>query len=209
MKKRDNLLEDAKKCLTDPVFNVIKNFSKEKSKEHYDKWAKAWANWMIVDNPAGKEEWIEFPCADLSEMATKSKEAQTLYENMKNLDYIKTLDWRVAWQTIKISRRRLKTFEEWLEVWIRDALIEAIKYPEDGVKILLKNEWYPGLYTNTDIHMYTEWQISLEILDRIGTFERYNSLEDVDIEECVTQAMKAMKDIEENNKDVTVLELKK
>lgn len=40
--KTDNLLEDVKKCLTDPVFDVTQNFSLSKSREFYDKWKEAW-----------------------------------------------------------------------------------------------------------------------------------------------------------------------
>lgn len=37
MKNPNNLLEDVKKCMTDPVSDLLLNFSLEKSKEWYEK----------------------------------------------------------------------------------------------------------------------------------------------------------------------------
>lgn len=42
MKNPNNLLEDVKKCMTDPIYDIIQNFSLEKSKEWYEKRKKQW-----------------------------------------------------------------------------------------------------------------------------------------------------------------------
>ena len=108
MRKKDALLEDTKRCLVDPVFNVVRNFSKEKSEDYYKLHADEWARWIIIWNPAGKVERIELPYSDLSEMSAKSKEADTLINNMCKLDYIKWLHWVLEWNAIVIKWQRLK-----------------------------------------------------------------------------------------------------
>ena len=35
--KDDNLLEDIQKCMTDPVADILQNFSLERSKKFYEK----------------------------------------------------------------------------------------------------------------------------------------------------------------------------
>ena len=70
MKNPNNLLEDVKQCLNDPVFDIIKNFSLQKSKEFYSKWEEAWNSWTYTNNPAVKKEKETFPFKDLANMTS-------------------------------------------------------------------------------------------------------------------------------------------
>lgn len=218
--KKDNLLEDVKKCLTDPVYDVIQNFSLVKSREYYDKREKSWKSWNYKQNPAVKLEEVSFDFGSLSELWLMATQAHNLYVNIKREDFNKWADWYIYWQNIVVSWYRLKTFDEWLHDWLRDALYEAHQTPEDWVRILLERELGKWIYTNTAIHLYAEWKIDKETLKRLWTYEKYMHLEDRDIEEDITQVRKALEDVEECNKideiinmlkrkDVTVLKLKK
>lgn len=216
----DNLLEDVKKCLTDPVFDVTRNFSLKKSREYYEKWEKAWNNWNYKQNPAVKEEEVSFDFGSLSELWLMATQAHNMYVNLKREDFNKWVDWYIYWQNIVVGWYRLKTFDEWLHDWLRGAISEAYQTPEDWVRILLERELGKWVYTNTAIHLYAEGKISKEILKRLGTYEKYMHLEDGDIEEDIIQAKKSLEDIEECNKveeiinmlkrrNTTVLKLKK
>lgn len=205
MRKKDALLEDTKRCLVDPVFNVVRNFSKEKSEDYYKLHADEWARWIIIWNPAGKVERIELPYSDLSEMSAKSKEADTLINNMSKLDYIKWLHWVLEWNAIVIKWQRLKTFDEWLEDGLRDALESAIEWPEEWARIMLRNEWHTGWYSNAAIHIYAEWKIDIDTLDRLGEWEMPNSIKDVNLDEALE---KAKEDLEKGDSNVTVLQCK-
>ena len=44
MKTPDALLNSVRQCLAEPVFDIQKNFSLEKSKLHYEKRVKQWDN---------------------------------------------------------------------------------------------------------------------------------------------------------------------
>ena len=218
--KKDNLLEDVKKCLTDPVYGVIHNFSLKKSKEYYAKWEKIWESWNYKQNPAVKLEEVSFDFGSLSDLWLMAVQSHNLYVNIKRESFNKWADWYIYWQNIVVSWYRLKTFDEWLHDWLRDALYNAGKTPEDWVRILLEKELGRWIYTNTAIHLYAEWIIDKETLKRLWTYEKYMHLEDRDMEEDIEQVRKALEDMEENNnvdeiinmlkrKDVTVLKLKK
>lgn len=83
--KEDNLLEDVQKCMSDPIYNVIKNFSLEKSEEHYKKWVEKWNEHVYEGNPAVVVESETFPFTNLEEMSRRSNEAQILMDNMKEM----------------------------------------------------------------------------------------------------------------------------
>lgn len=218
--KTDNLLEDVEKCLTDPVYNVIHNFSLEKSKEHYAKWEKAWKSWNYKQNPAVKLEEVSFDFSSLSELWLMTTQAHNLYVNLKKESFNKWVDWYIHWQNIVVSWYRLKIFDEWLHDWLKDALTEAIECPEDGARMVVERELGKGIYSNTAIHMFAEWKIDRKTLKRLWTYERHMYIEDRDIEEDIVQAKKALEDMGEcskvdeianmlKRKDVTVLKLKK
>ena len=205
--RKTNLLEDVQKSMTDPIYDIIQNFSLDKSKTYYTKWADQWAMGDYLQNPADKLEAVSFTFVNLDDLSLKSIEAQNTYINMKRQDYIKGCEWEIYWQNIVVSWHRLKTFDEWLHDGLKDALTIHYKCPEDGVrKILVKKfGWYAS---NVDIHLFTEWKIDEEILERLSHYEESQSIEGRDIEKDIEEAKKALEDMEECNKNVTVLKLK-
>lgn len=214
-----NLLEDVKKCLEDPVYNLVCNFSLEKSRLYYDKWEKAWDNWCYDNNPAVKKEKEVLPFTSLDQLSTLAEEAHNLFRALWKLDYIDGPDWYVWGQNIVITRNRLKTFEEWLEDWLRDALKWAYEEPEDWARMLLERTLWDWIYSNTAIHLFAEWKIDVELLKRLWTPDKCNKIEGRNYDEDIKQARLAIEDIEASNtianlrnemsKSVTVLKLKK
>lgn len=204
---KSNLLEDVKKCMTDPIYDIIQNFSLEKSREGYKKRVKQWESGWYSNNPAAKEETVSFPFTSLSEMGLVSIQAHNLYVNLKKESFNKWVDWYVYGQNIVVSWYRLKTFDEWLHDGIKDAIIQASDNPEDGVRLLLEKKLGGWVYHNTTIHLFAEWVIDEETLKRLWTYEKYQSIKGRDIEEDIEQAKKALEDMKENN-NVTVLTLK-
>lgn len=55
MKNPNNLLEDVKKCMTDPVSDILLNFSIEKSRKGYEDRKKQWESGSFRNNPAVKK----------------------------------------------------------------------------------------------------------------------------------------------------------
>lgn len=206
---KDNLLEDVQKCLTDPVYSVAHNFSLVKSREYYAKWEKAWNSWNYKQNPAVKLEEVSFDFSSLSELWLMATQAHNMYVNLKREDFNKWVDWYIYWQNIVVSWYRLKTFDEWLHDWLKDALYNASQTPEDWVRILLERELGKWVYTNTAIHLYTEEKIDKETLKRLWTYERYMLLEERDIEEDIEQVKKALEDMEECNKVEEIISMLK
>lgn len=206
----DNLLEDVQKCMTDPIYNVVKNFSLENSRKYYKKRASKWENEEYEDNPAVKREVETFPYADLEEMTKVSKEASTFMKNLESKDFFRDPTWDVRYDNIVITWLRLKTFDEWLHDWLYEALCMAYKMPEDGVRMILNKELWKWIYTNTAIHLYIDWKIDKETLQRMGQYEWYRKIVDRDIEEDIKQVRKTLEDTEEENdkKDVVVLTFK-
>jgi hypothetical protein len=86
---KDTLWEEVLKCMTDPLYDIEKNFSLEKSKLHYDKWVKQWENGNYKQNPAVKKEEVSFPFADLHEAANQCCQANNMYNNLKEKDFNK------------------------------------------------------------------------------------------------------------------------
>lgn len=68
MENPNNLLEDVKKCMTDPVSDVLLNFSLEKSRKGYEDRKKQWECGGFRDNPAVKNEEVSFDFGSLSEL---------------------------------------------------------------------------------------------------------------------------------------------
>lgn len=208
--KKNNLREDVEKCLTDPVYDIVKNFSLEKSKEFYSKWEEAWNSWTYTNNPAVKKEKEEFEYKTLDELEKISREAKMFFYNMRDMPvYYKNVGWEMKYDKIIVHWVRFKTFDEWLHDGLKDALIQASDCPEDGARQIIERELGKGIYSNTAIHMFAEWKIDADTLKRLGTYEKYMHMDDRDIEEDIEQARKALEDLEENNKgSVTVLTLK-
>lgn len=210
MKNPNNLLEDVKKCMTDPVSDILLNFSIEKSRKGYEDRKKQWESGSFRDNPAVKKEEVSFDFGSLSELWLMAVQAHNLYTNLKKEDFNKWVDWYMYGQNIVVSWYRLKTFDEWLHDWLKDALIMAIECPEDWARMVIEKELGEGKYTNTAIHMYIEWKINDETLKRLWQYEKYQHMEDRDIEKDIEEAKKALLWMEEDNKKdtVTVLTLK-
>lgn len=206
--RKTNLLEDVQKSMTDPVYDICKNFSLEKSKTYYAQWADQWAAGNYLQNPAVKKEEVSFPFTDLHEAANQCCQANNMYLNLKQQDFNRWVDWYVYWQNIVVSWYRLKTFNEWLHNGLKDALVMHCNTPEDGVRKILYKELWDGMYSNGAIHMFAEGIITEDILKRLGQYEKYQSIKDRDIEKDIEEAKKALEDMEENNKGVTVLKLK-
>lgn len=205
--KQSNLQEDVQNCLKDPINSILKNFSLEKSKEYYSKWDEAWENWMYSNNPAAQKEKEEFNYKGLEELTKATEIAYAFYNNIKDMPHCKNVRYELSNDKITVHRMRLKTFDEWLHDWLRDAIITACDCPEDWARQVIEKELGAGIYTNTEVHMFAEWVIDTETLSRLSKFEKYQPIEKWDIEEKVEQAKKALEDIKENN--VIVLTLKK
>lgn len=210
MKNPNNLLEDVKKCMTDPVSDILLNFSLEKSRKGYEDRKKQWECGSFRDNPAVKNEEVSFDFGSLSELWLVSVQAHNLYTNLKKENFNKWVDWHMRGQNIVVSWYRLKSFDEWLHDWLKDALVMAIDCPEDWARMVIERELGEGKYTNAAIHMYVEWKIDNETLKRLWQYERYQHIEDRDIEKDIEEAKKALLWMEEDNKKdaVTVLTLK-
>lgn len=210
MRNPNNLLEDVKKCMTDPVSDILLNFSIEKSRKGYEDRKKQWESGSFRNNPAVKKEEVSFEFISLLELEANANQARNLYNNLKKEDFNKWVDWYMCGQNIVVSWYRLKSFDEWLHDWLKDALIMAIDCPEDWARMVIEKELGEGKYTNTAIHMFIEWKIDNETLKRLWQYERYQHIEDRDIEKDIEEAKKALLWMEEDNKKgtVTVLTLK-
>lgn len=44
MKVKSDLLKKCQECMVNPIADILENFSLEKSKFHYEKYAKQWDN---------------------------------------------------------------------------------------------------------------------------------------------------------------------
>lgn len=210
MKNPNNLLEDVKKCMTDPVSDILLNFSLEKSRKGYEDRKKQWESGSFGNNPAAKKEEVSFDFGGLSELWLMAVQAHNLYTNLKKEDFNKWVDWYMCGQNIVVSWYRLKSFDEWLHDWLKDALIMATECPEDWARMVIEKELGEGKYTNAAIHMYVEWKINNETLKRLWQYEKYQRMEDRDVEKDIEEAKKALLWMEEDNKKdtVTVLTLK-
>lgn len=209
----DNLLEDIQKCMTDPVSDVLQNFSLEKSRKFYKKHVEEWDADLYEDNPAALHSVETFTFETLEEMGQQSKQAETMVYNLQKLEFVKWVGWKIRWKNIIVSWYRLKTFDEWLEFWLMDALELASSTPEDWVRQILEKELGGGTYTNTAIHMYIEWELTKKQLERLSKYENYRSIENRDMDEDVKTAKYALEDMEEEKeeeekKNITVLTLK-
>lgn len=204
MKNPNNLLEDVKKCMTDPISDLLLNFSLEKSREWYEKRKKQWDSWGYRQNPVSKKEEFSFDFGSLLELEWNASLARNLYNNLKKEDFNKWVDWYIYWQNIVVSWYRLKTFDEWLHDWIKEALILAYQFPEDGTRKVLERELGGGRYTNTAIHMYVEWKIDNETLKRLWQYEEYQHINDRDIEKDIEEVRRALLWMEEDNKKSNV-----
>lgn len=204
---KDTLWEEVLKCMTDPLYDIERNFSLEKSKLHYDKWVKQWEYGNYKSNPAVKKEEVSFEFTSLTELSWNATQAHNLYNNLKEQDFNKWVDWYIYWQNVVVCWYRLKTFDEWLRKGLETALTSACQTPEEWVRLLLEKELGASMFTNAAIHLFMEWKIDRETLERLGTYESYQPILDRDMEKDIEEAAKILKE-NEWKKDVTVLTLK-
>ena len=195
-----NLLEDVQKSLVDPVYDVLQNFSLEKSREYYNKRATQWKLWDFRLNLANEQEEEVFPFTTLTELAEKSQEAQNLFDHLRKEDFFKGCEWCVYWQNVIVRWNRLKTFDEWLYEWVKDALLMHYKEPEEWVRKILVKKLGKWFYDNTAIHMFAEREISENVLRRLGQYEWPRKIEWRNLDEDIKTTIKALHDMEENNK---------
>ena len=130
-----------------------------------------------------------------------------MYNNLKEQDFNKWVDWYIYWQNVVVVWYRLKTFDEWLRKGLVEALTSAYQTPEEWVRLLLEKELGASMFTNAAIHLFMEWQINRETLERLGTYESYQPILDRDMEKDIEEAARILKE-NEWKKDVTVLTLK-
>lgn len=207
-KVKSDLLKKCQECMANPIADILENFSLEKSKFHYEKWAKQREMGDRYQNPADKHEEVSFAFASLDDLAVKSIEAHNLYTNIKAKEFFKGADWYMYWHNIVVSWHRLKSFDEWLHDWLKDALTQHYKDPENGIRKMLDKERWGWLYWNVDIHLWLEWKIDDEAMQRMGRYEPCQSIEGRDLEKDIEEAVKALKSGEKKEWDVTVLTLK-
>lgn len=210
MRKKNETLELCQQIMIDPITDIKHNFSIEKSRFHYEKYATQWSLGDIYQNPADKHEEVSFAYAWLDDLATQAIQAHNLFVNMKKADFVKKVDWYTYWQNVIVSWHRLKTFEEWLHDWLKDAITQHYREPEKSIQKILRerfSEWY---YSNTDMHLRLEWKIDDETLQRLGKFEKPQAIKDRDLEEDIQAATEMLLEMEKGEKksNVTVLTLR-
>ena len=204
----EDLLNSVRQCLAEPTFSIQKNFSIEDSKKHYEKWKKQWDNGDYKQNLAVKREEVSFDFSSLSELWLMTTQAHNLYTNLKKEDFNKWVDWYIYGQNIVVIWYRLKTFDEWLHDWLRDALTMASKCPEDWARMILERELWEWHYANSMVHMFAEWKIDKETLKRLWTYEKYIPVEWLDIETAIEKCKELLGEWKEEKEDVTVLTFK-
>lgn len=200
----EDLLNSVCQCLAEPTFSIQKNFSIEESKKYYEKWKKQWDNGDYKQNLAVKREEVSFDFGSLSELWLMSTQAHNLYTNLKKEDFNKWVDWYIYGQNIVVSWYRLKSFDEWLHDWLKDALIMACDCPEDWARMIIERELGERHYTNAMIHMFAEWKIDKETLKRLWTYEKYSRIEWLDIEKAIEKCEELL----DGEEETTVLTFK-
>lgn len=211
MKIPNDLLNSVRQCLTEPTFDIQENFSLEKSKLHYQKRVKQWDNWNYKQNLAVKKEEVSFDFGNLLELEWNAWQARNLYNNLKKEEFNKWVDWYIYGQNIVVMWYRLKTFDEWLHDWIKDALIMAHDCPEDWARMIIERELWEWHYTNTQVHMFAEWKIDKEMLERLWHYETYQSIDKEDIEKEIEKCVELLSEKDEKceeGKETTVLTFK-
>lgn len=132
--KHANLVEDVKKAILDPVYGVSLNFSLEKAREWYDKKVSSW------HFSAYEEECERFEWGNDKEMQEKMAEATNLFISVKNMSRVKNATINVYTTCAYVERERLKTFEEYLDEWLSDALKNSYENPAHNWALILERE---------------------------------------------------------------------
>lgn len=207
-----NILEDVKKSLEDPVYGVALNYSLEKCEEYYDKRVKQWNNWNIdpYTNPGVKKEEEVIKFNDLADLPRAIEEAKNLLSNLDNMDWVKKARYDVLPHSIRVTRVRLKTFDEWLEEGLKDALERAYTNICADARIYLHNKCGLGWYVwDREIEAFATGLIDYDALKFLHNSQPVKEFEWRDVKNDVQELKRILYDrAEKPTKDVTVLTLK-
>lgn len=183
-----NILEDVKKSIGDPVYGVSLNYNLDTCEEFYNKRVKQWNNGDTKpsSNPWVTREEERIPYSDLLDLPDAVKQAKTLIENLKEKDWIKNIEYEVLPKAIVVHWNRLKTFDEWLEEGLGDALRKAYTNVFNDARLYLHNKcWVDGYIWDEEIAALNSWLINLDTFKFLHSrhpsksFEWRNTEEDI------------------------------
>lgn len=187
-----NLVEDVKKTFTDPIYNVTHNFSLEKSREFYDMWVAQFNKWYVEFNPAVTEEFEVFEYDTLEELQDIIVEAKGLLKALIGMPHT-AKEWYMVWDSeVIITWLRLKTYDEWLELWLWDALSNALLYPYEKAKKILKDKLELDFITAGWVDAFVEWKVDEEALQIIFSWKKESESVDV-CDGCCKEMLKEIK----------------
>lgn len=210
-----NILEDVKKSIEDPVYWVSLNYSLEKCEEYYDKRVKQWDNWDSnpYSNQWAKREEEVIPFNDLLDLPDAVKQAKTLMNNLKEKDWVKKVNYEVKPNSIVVTWYRLKTFDEWLENGLEDALEKANRDIYADARLYLHNkcgiDWY---IWDEEIAAFASGLINLDTLKFLHTRYPTKRFEWRDMKEDIKELKRILYDkaeVPEKEIKVAVLTFKK
>lgn len=196
-----NLVEDVKKTLTDPIYNVTHNFSVEKSREYYDGWAKEFCDGLVKGNPAIEEEFEVFEYNTLEELQDVIVEAKWLLKALYEMPHVDEEWYMVGDNEVVVMWSRLKTFDEWLNQWLKDALCNAIRDPYEKARDLLCEKLNIPFLTRSAVDAFVEEEVNEEQLQAI--FQEWDGrYEKVDVcDDCFIKMLEETKKVLKLNKE--------
>lgn len=187
-----NLVEDVKKTLTDPIYNVTHNFSLEKSREFYDGWVEEFDKWHIEFNPAVTEEFEVFEYDTLEELQDIIVEAKGLLKALIDMPHTAKEWYMVGDNEVVVTWLRLKTYDEWLETWIEDALYNATSSPYDKAIEMLEDKLGLPYITEGWVDAFIEGKVSEDALQMI--FGYHSKYTEVDVcDDCFKNMVEEIK----------------
>lgn len=148
------LLEDIEKSLEDPIYGVCQNYSLDKCEDYYNKHVMEWGAGICIWNPAAAYEVEIIEMNDVCDIASAGRQAANLVASLKDAPFFKEVWYSVKQNEIVVHWFRLKTFDEWLEKGIKDALKDTYEDKYSNAKILLANqekEWFEWRNIEEDI----------------------------------------------------------
>lgn len=188
-----NLVEDVKKTLTDPIYNVTHNFSLEKSREFYDMWVAQFNKWYVEFNPAVTEEFEVFEYDTLEELQDIIVEAKGLLNVLIDMPHTDKEWYMVGDGEVVITWLRLKTYDEWLDDWLEDALYNAISNPYGKSSEMLEDKLWLAFITAGWIDAFVEEKVNEEALQMIFNWKKKDK-ESVDVcDDCFKNMLEEVK----------------
>lgn len=190
-----NLVEDVKKTLTDPIYNVTHNFSLEKSREFYDMWVGQFDLWYVEFNPAVTEEFEVFEYDTLEELQDIIVEAKGLLKALIEMPHTAKEWYMVGDNEVVVTWLRLKTYDEWLDDWLEDALYNAISNPYGKASEMLEDKLGLSFITAGWVDAFVEEKVSEEALQMIFSWKKKDK-ESVDMcDDCFMGMIEEIKRI--------------